>query len=478
MFATASDLIGTGEIEEILARITDRAAGEIRAPRYLLAVRTLAGGQIHCHYKGMAEDEALERSQLILDGAEEIPDSWLAAPVRSNRRDYGRLVAMYDPGRRFFPQERELFEVYARYAATALDSATALAEARQRHQESTVLLELARALSRAGTSGEVARRLADALPVVVDCDRVGVYLWDLARGELVRRAVHDRDGTAEADEEWRHAPVPGGPLEKLLSEPRPEPIFVDADAGDPIFHELLSAAGAVASVVVPLATPEHLLGFVIASVNERAERLDPDANLLDRLSGAAALAITALQNGRLVDDITYQALHDPLTGLVNRAALMENLRAAIIRARPIAERVALLYLDLDGFKPVNDAFGHEVGDELLVAVGQRLLGCTRAGDTVSRLGGDEFALLLQSPVGEDDVEVFTKRLVAAFAQPFPAAGRGLRLGASIGRAMFPEHADGAEALLRAADEAMFEAKRGFDRDAPGAFRRARRAHRA
>src|SRR5205823_2775678 len=121
-----------------------------------------------------------------------------------------------------------------------------------------------------------------------------------------------------------------------------------------------------------LATPEHLLGFVIASVNERAERLDPDANLLDRLSGAAALAITALQNGRLVDDITYQALHDPLTGLVNRAALMENLRGAIIRARPIGERVGLLYLDLDGFKPVNDAFGHEVGDELLVAVGQRL----------------------------------------------------------------------------------------------------------
>lgn len=94
---------------------------------------------------------------------------------------------------------------------------------------------------------------------------------------------------------------------------------------------------------------------------------------------------------------------------------------------------------------------------------------------MSRLRGDEFALLLQSPVGEDDVEAFTKRLVAAFAQPFPVAGRGLRLGASIGRAMFPDDGDGAEALLRAADEAMFEAKRGFDRDAPGVFRRARRA---
>jgi diguanylate cyclase (GGDEF)-like protein len=434
-----------------------------------------ASDAIHCSFKGMSEDEALGLGEQILSPEFEPAPTWLVAPVRSTRRDYGRLVAMYDEARGFFPQERELFDVYARYAASTLDGANALSEARHRDEQSTALLELARALSRAGTSGEVALRVADAVPVVVDCDRVGVYLWDAASGELIRRAVRDGVEPARAELDWRHTPMAGGPLEMLLSDPKPQPVFVDAVSGDPVYQTILTTTGSVASIVVPLVSPDQLLGFVIVSVKARPERLEPSPKLLDRLSGAAALAVTALHNGRLVDEITYQALHDPLTGLVNRAALMENLRGAIIRARAAGDRVTLLYLDLDGFKPVNDAFGHEVGDELLVLVGHRLLGCTRAADTVARLGGDEFALLLQPPLGEDDVEALIDRVAAAFGEPFPVAGEGLRLGASIGRATFPEDADAAECLLRAADEAMFEAKRGFDRDAPAAIRRARRA---
>ncbi len=178
MFATASDLIDAGEIGDVLARITDRAAVEVRAPRYLLAVRTSAGGDLHCHQRGFDEHEVGAYAQRILDEhPAALPESWLVVPVRSQRYDYGRLLAMYDSGRGFFPEERELLEVYARYAASALDGATALMEARQRYGQSSALLELARALARSGTSGEVARRLADAVPVVVNCDRVGVYLW-------------------------------------------------------------------------------------------------------------------------------------------------------------------------------------------------------------------------------------------------------------------------------------------------------------
>ena len=122
--------------------------------------------------------------------------------------------------------------------------------------------------------------------------------------------------------------------------------------------------------------------------------------------------------------------------------------------------MTLLYLDLDGFKPVNDEFGHDVGDELLVAVGERLTSCTRAADIVARLGGDEFAVLLDSPTAPGDVDALSERLEGAFARPFVIEGRGLRLGASVGRAVYPDDADGAEGLLRAADRAMFEAKRG------------------
>jgi diguanylate cyclase (GGDEF)-like protein len=194
--------------------------------------------------------------------------------------------------------------------------------------------------------------------------------------------------------------------------------------------------------------------------------------LLDRLSGVAAQATTALQNGRLMDEITRQALHDGLTGLTNRLQFTEEQRNAILHARETSGMVTLLYIDLDAFKPVNDTFGHDVGDELLVAVGERLKGSTRATETVARLGGDEFAVLLDSRSAPAEADALAARLGDAFSQPFAVAGRRLHLGASIGRAVFPSDADGAETLLRAADAAMFAAKRARYEIAPSLLRRA------
>ncbi len=179
MFATAADLIGADDITDVLARITDRAAVEVRAPRYLLAVRPGPGQKILRHHKGFGDEEAAAVAEHILDEhPAALPESWLVVPVRSKRCDYGRLLAMSDEGSKFFPQERELFEVYAQYAATALDSATALMEAKQRYAQSSALLELARALAVAATSDEVATQLANAVPLVVDCDRAAVFLWE------------------------------------------------------------------------------------------------------------------------------------------------------------------------------------------------------------------------------------------------------------------------------------------------------------
>jgi diguanylate cyclase (GGDEF)-like protein len=437
MFATASDLIAADDIADVLARITDRAAIEVRAPRYLLAVRPRRGDEVHRHHRGFDEAEAEATAERLLAG--DADESWLVVPVRSNRRDYGRLLAMNEGGRPFFAQERELLEVYARYAASALDSATALTEARE-------LLELARALAAAGTSREVAQRLADAVPIVVDCDRVGVYLWDDARGEIVRRALND----AADDSEFSIAPSPGGPLEQLLNDPSPEPLFVNEHEGDPIIRDLLANVGAIASIVVPITTADAFLGFLIVSVSSDPERLQPTPDLLDRLSGVAAHATTALQNGRLLDQITHQAMHDELTGLPNRAQFMTALRRAILAT----SAVTLFYIDLDNFKPVNDELGHEMGDRLLMAVADRLNGCTRAEDTVARLGGDEFAVVIAG----HDADGVARRLAGAFADPFVLDGHELRVGASIGRAQFPAEAT-AEALLRAADAEMFVVKR-------------------
>ena len=137
---------------------------------------------------------------------------------------------------------------------------------------------------------------------------------------------------------------------------------------------------------MPLATADALLGLLTVSVTRPPGAAQARPDLLDRLSGVAAQATTALQNGALVDQITHQALHDQLTGLANRLQFTDQLRVAINRARQRGESLTLFYVDLDGFKPVNDEFGHEVGDQLLVAVGKRLRASTRADDTVARLG--------------------------------------------------------------------------------------------
>jgi diguanylate cyclase (GGDEF)-like protein len=461
MFQTAADLIGSGQLEDVLARIADRAAGEVRAPRHLLAIRMPGSEELHLHHRGLEPDEAHEHAERLLDRhPRQVPESWLAVPVRSNRHDYGRLLAMYDSAGSFFPQERELLEVYARYAASALDSASSLLEAERRYRQSSALLGLARALARAGTSDEVVHRLAEAIPDVVDCDRVGTYLWDPGRGALVRSALTQVGGGEPAHVRDRSSwtPSAGSILHRLLENPQPDPVFLDAATGDPKLRELFRTLGFAATILVPLVAPGRFLGLLSVSVYARPERLRPTGDLLDRLSGVAAQATTALQNGELVDQITYQALHDQLTGLANRVQFTTGLRSAVHDARERGEDVSLFYVDLDQFKPVNDEFGHEAGDELLAAAGERLRGCARAADVVARLGGDEFAILVSAQHADDLLRV-PERIEHAFSRPFDIAGHSIRLGASVGRAVFPTDAGDAEALLRVADSAMFEAKR-------------------
>ncbi|HUA71378.1 MAG TPA: diguanylate cyclase [Solirubrobacteraceae bacterium] len=460
VFAAASDLIAADDLDDVLARITARAALEVRANRYLLAVQVGPGGELHCHHKGFEQEGVAEYvDELLHRRPPTHPDSWLVVPVRSNRREYGWLLALRPTGQKFLAQERELFEVYAHYAATALDGASALMEAKRRSEQSSALLSLARALAAAGTSREVATRLADAVPLVVDCDRVGVCLWDAAHGVLVRRAVTTtRDGTVDA-EETMWDPIPGTPLHRMIKDLSLEPLFVDETIDDPQLLEMLLALGLAATILVPLVSADSFLGLLIVSVFDHPERLRPAPDLLDRLSGVAAQATTALQNGRLVDEMTHQAMHDQLTGLANRLQFTGQLRDVIYRARKEIQPVTLLYMDLDGFKPVNDEFGHDVGDHLLVAVAKRLASCTRAEDTVARLGGDEFAVLIDSKTAPADAEDVSDRLAAAVTRPFVIDGHRLHLGISIGRAVFPIDAEDADGLLRCADAAMFSVKR-------------------
>lgn len=155
----------------------------------------------------------------------------------------------------------------------------------------------------------------------------------------------------------------------------------------------------------------------------------------------------------------YLANHDSLTGLLNRAAFQNRLEQSLEQARSNAGSVALLFIDLDGFKGVNDAEGHRAGDEVLRIVAQRIASTVRAGDTMARLGGDEFLVMLDRDVTRDVADTIGHRIIEALHQPMDLEGRDIFVGASIGVAMHPPLAGDIDALMNRADQAMYAAKR-------------------
>ncbi len=189
-----------------------------------------------------------------------------------------------------------------------------------------------------------------------------------------------------------------------------------------------------------------------------------------------AIALVPLGGGRVamaLDDVSARraleaqlgalAHRDPLTGLPNRRLFEDRLEIALAQAHRYRHRVALIFVDLDRFKQVNDGFGHAAGDELLRGVAERLAHSVREGDTVARIGGDEFTLLLPGIHYAEDLAAISRKLVESLRTPFRLDGRDVRVTASGGISLYPEDGEDAEALLKSADTAMYRAKeRGRD----------------
>ena len=153
------------------------------------------------------------------------------------------------------------------------------------------------------------------------------------------------------------------------------------------------------------------------------------------------------------------ALHDPLTGLPNRRLLEDRIGTALQHARRKHHKAAVMYLDLDGFKAINDTYGHTYGDEVLKTVAQRLLASARKEDTVARLGGDEFMVVLSEVSGLADAQGPAAKLVEAVSEPFFINELVLQLSTSIGISIYPDDAETVDALISSADGALYEAKR-------------------
>jgi diguanylate cyclase (GGDEF)-like protein/PAS domain S-box-containing protein len=196
--------------------------------------------------------------------------------------------------------------------------------------------------------------------------------------------------------------------------------------------------------------------FGVLSVQSRRPRayLSEEVDFLQSLANVLA---DALERQAIDDDIRHRALHDPLTDLPNRVLFMDRLEQALARLRRRRSLAAVLFLDFDDFKVINDSLGHHVGDELLTAVAPRLRHALRASDTVAHLGGDEFAILLEDIDGEQDAVEMAQRLATLFTQPFVIAGGEHFFSASIGIAL-ARGGESAMELVRDADAAMYRAK--------------------
>jgi len=185
---------------------------------------------------------------------------------------------------------------------------------------------------------------------------------------------------------------------------------------------------------------------------------DTDSDQPGQYLGTYGIARDVTERKQAESIVHYQAHHDLLTGLPNRALLKDRLGQALAQARRDNSEVAVLFLDLDRFKVVNDSLGHSVGDELLQRVAHRLRGCLREGDTLARLGGDEFTLLLPAIPDRRAAERVAEKCIGALEAPFLVHDHRLFLGVSIGIAVYPEHGETQEVLIKHADVAMYHVK--------------------
>lgn len=318
------------------------------------------------------------------------------------------------------------------------------------------LLEVIRtqtAIAKAGMDlGTVMELVAERSQYLTEADGAVV---ELAEGdEMVYRAA---SGMAAPQLGLRIGAQ--GSLSGLCVQERQILTCDDSESDPRVDREASRRVGLRSMVVVPLNYLDVTVG-VIKVVSRNPNAFDTTTvqvlNLMSELVAAAMFHAARFETSELY----HRATHDSLTGLANRALYYDRLRQALALARRHNERLAVMYIDMDGLKPINDQIGHHAGDAALKEIARRLSAARRESDTVARIGGDEFALILPRVPDQSAVVDYAQQLCARVEGPVWAfENRPLALKASIGHAVFPDDGTEMDVLLQQADQAMYQSKR-------------------
>lgn len=305
---------------------------------------------------------------------------------------------------------------------------------------------------------EVSVRVVEATMFITGAEETSLYLFDEATHRLELTAFR---GAADKPAEVPRQAADDSVVRQVLSTGKVAMIQAPRS---------LKTHPLQARLAVPLKVGDRTIGVLQAFSEEAMEPFtDNDRYLLSALADHAAIAIEnarlyeaarseLVERKRAEETIRRLAYHDALTGLPNRALFNDRLGVALAQARRKQQKLAVMLMDLDHFKIVNDELGHTAGDQLLQAVGERLTSLLRESDTVCRMGGDEFLLLLSDMAKVEYAGAAAARILEIIRKPFVLEEQGLRITTSLGIAIYPDDGEDADTLIKNADAAMYRAK--------------------
>jgi diguanylate cyclase (GGDEF)-like protein len=401
----------------------------------------------------LIDDANVDPRGETIPGTADIDESMLVVPMRYDEEVVGVIVLSKLGLRQFGEDDLQMLTILADHAATALESAGLLARSEGVTVELQRLVEMSSALSRSLDPRQVANLIAEHIARAMNVDECAISYWDRPAGRVLTFGYYPpaKIATLEPFFEVSGFPETLRVLEKQVTT------IVDAEDpdADPAEEALLKQHGQRMVAMVPLVAKGQSIGLV-ELLSAKPFTLNESGLALARtMANEAAMA---LENARLYEEARNLADRDPLTGFYNHRYLHERLGEEVVRAQRSRRPVGVLMVDLDDFKLVNDTFGHQFGDRVLVWTAERIRGTLRASDVGARYGGDEFAIILPEadPLA---AEAAAERILAAFQEPFQGEARGpVPIAVSIGIATHPVDGRTGTDLLAAADRRLYRVK--------------------